>query len=385
MVIRLQIPESPRYTMNVLLNFEQAFQDTRGYYFVPEDGPIIPDTNDDHSQHDTSQNEAYASSPQHVNGRLGQQLSGDPRAEIVSADSSSVTRPQISRRSHRTHYGNGTPHAAPSIQIMANDQQSPERPFTSREWWSKFKQHMGTGNNWIHLAGTMATWFLLDVRVSAFLSYYIEIIILLLTGEQISFYGLGMSSPKVIQKLWDGLLEDSSDGRTVYQLLSENSWHSSIVVSLGALLGGLAMIYVVQHSRPVKAQSLFFIVLGVFLIITGATFKPFLKPEKGSSDEGLHWALVIFYFLCNFFFNLGANATTFIVSHHLLPTTSPRNRVPLIIRQIPAEQFPTEYRCTCNGLSAASGKLGSVIVQLAVGLSGATNLSTTSLGYWLLG
>lgn len=60
-------------------------------------------------------------------------------------------------------------------------------------------------------------------------------------------------------------------------------------------------------------------------------------------------------------------------------------QVSLTITQIPAEQFPTRYRCTCHGLSAASGKFGSVVVQLAVGLSGATNLGTTSLGNWLLG
>src|SRR5580700_3662424 len=30
---------------------------------------------------------------------------------------------------------------------------------------------------------------------------------------------------------------------------------------------------------------------------------------------------------------------------------------------IPAEIFPTRYRCTCHGIAAASGKLGSIIVQ----------------------
>ena len=137
-----------------------------------------------------------------------------------------------------------------------------------------------------------------------------------------------MSSPKVIQKLWDGL---QGDPRTVYQLLFENSWHSSIVVSLGALFGGVAMIYVVQHSRPVKAQSLFFIILGVFLIVTGATFKPFLT---GGAE--LHWVLVIFYFLCNFFFNLGANATTFIVSLGLC---------------FQATGFPTQNTCLIGDLN----------------------------------
>jgi PHS family inorganic phosphate transporter-like MFS transporter len=32
--------------------------------------------------------------------------------------------------------------------------------------------------------------------------------------------------------------------------------------------------------------------------------------------------------------------------------------------QIPAEIFPTRYRCTCHGIAAASGKLGSWLVQI---------------------
>lgn len=31
---------------------------------------------------------------------------------------------------------------------------------------------------------------------------------------------------------------------------------------------------------------------------------------------------------------------------------------------IPAEAFPTRYRGTCHGLSAASGKLGSILVEI---------------------
>lgn len=34
--------------------------------------------------------------------------------------------------------------------------------------------------------------------------------------------------------------------------------------------------------------------------------------------------------------------------------------------QIPAEAFPTRYRCTCHGISAASGKLGSVLGQVVI-------------------
>ena len=117
-----------------------------------------------------------------------------------------------------------------------------------------------------------------------------------LTVFQVSFYGLDMSLPKVIQKLWDGLNSDDQSTRTIYQLLYDNSWHLSIVVSLGALLGGIAMIYVVQNSRSVKVQSLFFAVLGIILFVAGGTFKPFIIPGSSSRGSDDYWALVIFYF-----------------------------------------------------------------------------------------
>jgi PHS family inorganic phosphate transporter-like MFS transporter len=32
--------------------------------------------------------------------------------------------------------------------------------------------------------------------------------------------------------------------------------------------------------------------------------------------------------------------------------------------QIPAEVFPTQYRATCHGISAAAGKAGSIFAQI---------------------
>jgi PHS family inorganic phosphate transporter-like MFS transporter len=54
-------------------------------------------------------------------------------------------------------------------------------------------------------------------------------------------------------------------------------------------------------------------------------------------------AFVFLYCLANFFQNFGPNSTTFIV---------------------PGEVFPTRYRCTGHGISAASGKLGAIIAQV---------------------
>lgn len=49
------------------------------------------------------------------------------------------------------------------------------------------------------------------------------------------------------------------------------------------------------------------------------------------------------YCLANFFQNFGPNTTTFIV---------------------PGEVFPTRYRSTAHGVSAACGKLGAIIAQV---------------------
>ena len=54
-------------------------------------------------------------------------------------------------------------------------------------------------------------------------------------------------------------------------------------------------------------------------------------------------AFVFLYCLANFFQNFGPNSTTFI---------------------IPGEVFPTRYRSTSHGISAASGKLGAILAQV---------------------
>jgi MFS transporter, PHS family, inorganic phosphate transporter len=56
--------------------------------------------------------------------------------------------------------------------------------------------------------------------------------------------------------------------------------------------------------------------------------------------------LVALVCLANFFSNFGPNTTTFIV---------------------PGEAFPTRYRSTGHGISAASGKIGAIISQALIG------------------
>ena len=58
---------------------------------------------------------------------------------------------------------------------------------------------------------------------------------------------------------------------------------------------------------------------------------------------------VFIYCLANFFQNFGPNTTTFV---------------------IPGEAFPTRYRATAHGISAASGKVGAIVAQIIFYLHG---------------
>ncbi len=72
--------------------------------------------------------------------------------------------------------------------------------------------------------------------------------------------------------------------------------------------------------------------------------------SASSTPHGSHfirsgWAIALLYCLAGFFENFGPNVTTFV---------------------IPGEVFPTRYRSTAHGISAASGKFGSIIAQIIV-------------------
>ena len=68
--------------------------------------------------------------------------------------------------------------------------------------------------------------------------------------------------------------------------------------------------------------------------------------DKLTATESARNAFVFLYCLTNFFQNFGPNTTTFIV---------------------PGEAFPTRYRSTAHGISAASGKLGAIVAQVGFG------------------
>ena len=179
MIIRLQIPESPRYTLDVLLAGGKALVDTKSYYLAVE-GNNIPTEGGVHPQH----------------GGVTRRNTHERRQDAQRHSTPRKLRPSL------------------------------------RDWWSGFKTCFGTEGNWIHLAGTMLAWGLLDA----------------------AFHALGLSSLGTIQKLWDDdsiVMSSMLNPSTVtcpatptgtvpifYSTLKGTAWHPMIVVSLPALSGG---------------------------------------------------------------------------------------------------------------------------------------------------
>ncbi|KAL3264930.1 hypothetical protein ABHI18_000207 [Aspergillus niger] len=87
--------------------------------------------------------------------------------------------------------------------------------------------------------------------------------------------------------------------------------------------------------KPIQITG--FVILTIIFIVIGFAYEPLKKSDHG---------LLALYVVAQFFFNFGPNATTFIV---------------------PGECFPTRYRSTSHGISAAAGKVGAIIAQCVFG------------------
>ena len=115
-----------------------------------------------------------------------------------------------------------------------------------------------------------------------------------------------------------------------------NNGVGNLILSAAGLIPGYWVTVATVDTigrKPIQLCS--FMILTVLFCIIGFGFHKI--PTKG---------LFALYCLCNFFQNFGPNSTTFIV---------------------PGEVFPTRYRSTGHGISAAAGKTGSIIAQALIG------------------
>lgn len=228
-------------------------------------------------------------------------------------------------------------------EAMSPDEANMPDPFS----WPELHRFFWKDGNIKYLLGTSVCWFLLDF----------------------AFFGLGINNPRVIAQIWSSQplsnstadisdWENPSDpGLSIYDVLKQDAIRSILTVSVGSLLGSIILVKAINYI-PRKAWLVWsFIGMAVlFAVIGGSYFR--------AAYSDLHGLTITLYVLCQLLFNLGPNTLTFI---------------------IPAEIFPTRYRATCHGISAASGKLGSVVVQAFLPSTSITNTNSHSLGWILIG
>ncbi|KAH9876240.1 acid phosphatase pho5 [Plenodomus biglobosus] len=200
-------------------------------------------------------------------------------------------------------HGEGSPD---EITQVAARQNSVAQLTVPKASFGDFFRFYGKLKNGKILFGTAMSWLLLDV----------------------AFYGLGLNASTVLQAI------GYAGGNNLYHRLYNLAAGNCILICAGAIPGYWLAVATLDTVGRKPLQLIGFTMLTILFIIWGFAY------HKLSS----HGMLAI-YILIQLFFNWGPNSTTFIV---------------------PGECFPTRYRSTSHGISAGSGKIGSIIAQGAI-------------------
>ncbi|QEL61575.1 inorganic phosphate transporter PHO84 [Candidozyma auris] len=145
----------------------------------------------------------------------------------------------------------------------------------------------------------------------------------------IAYYGLGLNTAVILEAI--GYAAD----KNIYKGFWNTAVGNLILVCAGSLPGYWVAAATVDTVGRKPIQLMGFVLLTIFFCILG-----FANDKLGQ-----HGKLAL-YVLCQFFENFGPNTTTFIV---------------------PGECFPTRYRSSAHGISAAAGKVGAIVAQTCLG------------------
>lgn len=170
-----------------------------------------------------------------------------------------------------------------------------------------FCRHFGQWKYGKILFGTAGSWFCLDV----------------------AFYGLGLNTAVILQTI------GYAGTKNLYVKLYDTAVGNLILICAGSLPGYWVSVFTMDIIGRKPIQLFGFFILTVLFCVIGFAYHRL-------NDGGL----LGLYIVCQFFQNFGPNTTTFVV---------------------PGECFPTRYRSTAHGISAACGKVGAIIAQTALG------------------
>ncbi|KAI3341900.1 major facilitator superfamily domain-containing protein [Ustulina deusta] len=180
---------------------------------------------------------------------------------------------------------------------------SPALAVPSASWRDAY-EYFSQWKNGKVLIGTTLSWFFLDF----------------------AFYGLGLNNQVVLQVI------GYADGSSLHEILHNSAVGTIILIVAGSLPGYWTSILLIDTIGRKPLQILGFSILTIIFSVLGFCYN---QLGKGS--------LLALYVIANYFFNFGPNTTTFI---------------------IPGECYPTRYRSTGHGISAAMGKVGAIVAQV---------------------
>ncbi|KZT59377.1 MFS general substrate transporter [Calocera cornea HHB12733] len=219
---------------------------------------------------------------------------------------------------------------APVIEVTEAQQAKDNIAANQRNHFKEFRHYFGQWRHLKILIGTTCCWFLLDI----------------------AFYGINLNTNLILAAMGLG----GSTG-TAWNRLFQVATGNLIVTALGFVPGYYVSVLTIEYIGRKPIQFLGFTMTALMLALLAGLFN---KLNHGGF-------IALFTFL-QFFFNFGANTTTFIY---------------------PVEVFPTKFRATAHGISAACGKCGAIAASFGfnslVGPIGTANVLWIFFGVSILG
>lgn len=291
-IYRFSIPESPRYTMDVVWNFDQALSDVITYQGGDAQAGVLTEA--------PPTKMSAQPAPAQQNGQKNGHLPLPTQTIVQPVESHSGSQPsgQASQS-----FEQGGAHVA--IQLPTQSVQVVPNYFA----WQELKKFFWKQGNLRYLAATSICWFLLDF----------------------AFYGLGIGNPRQLAAIWaasnstevlgwpytkrkspyatfsNGTFPDwenpfNSD-TNMYQELFNDALKYTITVSIGSVLGSVALLCCINHLNRKFLLVASFITLFFLFAITGATLRA-VEFKSG------HIFTIVLYGLCQFFFDFGKHCSS---------------------------------------------------------------------------
>ena len=138
---------------------------------------------------------------------------------------------------------------------------------------ANFYEYLFTDGNWTDLFATSVAWMLLDF----------------------TFFMLGVNSSSFIPTMFG---EHRGPLEAPYHLLTRNERHIMESTSIGALLGCILAIVIMQHYSRKKLQMWGFLILGILFTVVGSLY---MTLPTTNADV----VIVVFYGICQLFYNFG--------------------------------------------------------------------------------